>query len=283
MGYLSIEEALTVGTGIERSFVCPVHDDSNPSASVNSLTGYWVCYTCGAWGKVDLDRMEIDPAAVRFMVAKVMEKLDPVHQVYPEGWLSVYDADGPGDYWLSRFAPETCKRFRLGQTHDRQFATIPMRDNTGDVLGVIGRRLEGEGSKYKYPTGVDISRYLFNYHGLYDGRLILTEGATDAMAAWESGYSAAAIYGSRFSTHQARLIKKFDPSAIFVAFDQDTAGEQAYERVRDKLGTFYPVIRLEWDTYKDLASIPLSERTEMFQRIFQEGRKKKLLIVRREE
>jgi DNA primase len=34
----------------EKSILCPVHDDSRKSASVNSEKGVWVCYACSAGG-----------------------------------------------------------------------------------------------------------------------------------------------------------------------------------------------------------------------------------------
>lgn len=34
----------------EKSILCPVHDDSKKSASVNSEKGVWVCYACHAAG-----------------------------------------------------------------------------------------------------------------------------------------------------------------------------------------------------------------------------------------
>jgi DNA primase len=34
----------------ERSFRCPSHDDSRPSASVNRSEGVWFCHACGSGG-----------------------------------------------------------------------------------------------------------------------------------------------------------------------------------------------------------------------------------------
>jgi DNA primase len=40
---------LTLPQG-EKSILCPVHDESTKSASVNSEKGVWVCYACNASG-----------------------------------------------------------------------------------------------------------------------------------------------------------------------------------------------------------------------------------------
>jgi DNA primase len=34
----------------EKSIKCPVHDDSNASASVNTMTGLWTCFACQQGG-----------------------------------------------------------------------------------------------------------------------------------------------------------------------------------------------------------------------------------------
>jgi DNA primase len=34
----------------QRKMRCPVHDDSNPSATVNREKGLWHCFACGAGG-----------------------------------------------------------------------------------------------------------------------------------------------------------------------------------------------------------------------------------------
>jgi DNA primase len=41
---------LDLPLGGEKSILCPVHDDSRRSASVNSDKGVWVCYACNGRG-----------------------------------------------------------------------------------------------------------------------------------------------------------------------------------------------------------------------------------------
>lgn len=266
-GYASVEEALTMGTGVERSFRCPVHDDSNPSASVNSLTGMWICYTCGARGRVDMEKMEIPIDSVLAemrRVAQIMER--PVHKTYPESWLNIYDATGPGDYWLSRFSPEACRHFRLGTDPADEFATYPYRDVSGQVLGVVRRNFEGR-AKYSYPYGSDTSKNLFNYHATSGGEIVVVEGATDAIAAWEAGYEAWALYGDRLSLAQQRLIAKYSPDRLLVATDQDAAGEFAAEQL-SRAFPYLDVVRLRWPGrdaggWKDLSEMPVGDRRDV--------------------
>lgn len=264
MSWRTIEDALTLGAGTERSFLCPVHDDRTPSASVNALTGLWVCYTCGAGGRVDLDRIEIDPDTVIRELRKYTRIVEDDTRHYAEGWLDLYDAAGPGDYWLSRFDEATCQHFRLGEDPSGEWATYPLRDNQGHVLGLVRRALAGQPEKYKYPLGIDITQYLFNYHACTDDVIVLTEGATDAIAAVEAGHEAMAVYGSRASGKQKIAMRRYAPRAAILAFDADSAGDKAAETWEKALEGVL-CVRATWHPSlgKDLAGMDVRARASV--------------------
>lgn len=275
--YASLEEALTVGHGIEREFVCPEGHSTNAHASVNSLTGWWFCFSCHAKGHVDMSRVEMDPYALRRNAEIVQEKLASVTRVYSDSWLAQYDATGPGDYWLGRYSEPACRLHRLGHAPDGSYATIPVRTPQGALLGVIRRDLTGfDKAKYRYPGGLNMSELLYNYENCAGDTIMLVEGATDVVAATEVSYmNAMAVYGSRLSKAQQKLLHQYQPERILVAFDQDEAGEAGYRQIRDTMGYSYPVQRLWWEGYKDLSAIPAEERSEMLHSF----RPKRLKIV----
>lgn len=264
MSYASIEEAMLNGTGIERSFCCHVHGDTNPSASVNSVSGLWFCYACGARGKFNV--ADVPPSARAVQIRAAIARMQELPRTYSESWLDVYDSMGPGDYWLSRFNEETCKLHRLGHDGVFNYATIPVRDPTGVIHGVIRRDLTGKDpAKYRYPSKVNVSKFMYNYHRAEGDVLVLTEGATDAIAAEEAGFpDAVASYRDGLSSAQVDLIMKYAPKVVLVAYDQDKAGHRGAAQIKDALHRRVRVDRLTWDGYKDLASIPLDERTQMF-------------------
>lgn len=257
---LTIEEAMSSGATGEVNIICPNpdHDDRNPSAWVNTLSGLWVCFSCGAGGKIDTENYEIDMGAATKELARLTMLMEKEGVERTEGWLSQFDSSTPGDYWLGRFSAATCREFRLGVDYHRNQATIPLRDLNGVPLGVIRRNL-GDGPKYVYPTEIDISDYLFAYHQCTDDVVILTEGATDTIAAWEVGHQAMAIYGSRLSKAQRIALEKYNPKALILAYDQDEAGDQAARNT----AAWFPhlvVERAEWGHYKDLSSMPITVR-----------------------
>lgn len=246
--------------GIERAFNCPVHGDNHPSASVNIISGLWFCYTCGAKGKAG-DGYTVDPDALLSWLKGLKQEYDTHY--FPESWLNLFTAGDVHEYWLGRFSEAACRHFELGYDEQTESATYPVRDASGHLLGVVRRPLspDWDGGKYIYPRHIDVSKYLFNYSQLVGRRrVLLVEGAADAIAAWEAGYEAYAIYGSRLSERQVQLLRRVNARKVYTAFDRDEAGDKAHNRCLDLIKDV-PVRRVDLPDYaKDLAEMTVSER-----------------------
>lgn len=256
----TLAEAVTKGHGTERPFLCPVHGDSRPSASLNIIKQKWICYTCGAHGGLTGEAALLEPDYLQ-MKLWFMEKLEE-KRVYPEAWLSRWDAGPPHRYWLERCGERAVRRFRLGFDAEREAVTYPLRRADGAVLGVVRRALDaGDGPKYRYPKGIDVSRLLFNYLPDHRRVVVLVEGALDAIALWNAGVEAFAIYGSRLSDTQVNLIDRIDPTYVFTAFDNDDAGYSAHLQV-ERAMPHRLVQRLTWPASwgKDVDDIGLDRR-----------------------
>jgi len=240
----TLSEAVTRGHGTERTFLCPVHGDSRPSASLNIVKGKWICYTCGAHGSLTGEDalMEPDYLQMKLWFAQKLEET----RVYPEAWLNRWDAGPVHPYWTKRVGDEAARHFRLGYDPGVEAVTYPLRRTDGAVLGVVRRALEaGDGPKYRYPKGIDISRLLFNFSSDRRSVVVLVEGALDAIALWNVGITAFAIYGSRLSSTQVNLIDRIDPDYVFTAFDADDAGYRAHQQVEQAMRHRF-VSRLTW-------------------------------------
>jgi len=226
MRALTLSEALRYGRGVERSFLCPEHGDSRPSASINILKGKWYCYTCHAHGDLTGEARLIEPD---YETTKLwLDRRLAVGQIYPETWLNRWDAGPVHPYWLNRVGEAAAREFRLGSDPGTNAVTYPLRDPSGQVLGVVRRTLGGVGPKYLYPTGVDVGRLLFNYTPDLRDAVVLVEGALDAIALWNVGIDAFAIYGSRISPDQVKLIDRIDPEFVYTCYDLDDAGWHAH-------------------------------------------------------
>ena len=270
MAYGSLEEALLVGWEIERAYVCTAHPDHSASASVNSITGLFYCYACGHRGKADKNSVQITDEGLNRYLARLKQRIFPDQDRYSESWLNTFDAGGPGAYWLSRFDLATSRYYRLGTAPG--VATYPMRNNVGEVLGLVTRDISGERpQRYLYPARVQVGNYLIDYHRVDSDTIVLCEGMTDVAAVYQTGHHVAlGCYKAGLTATQAQLIRKYAPKNILVGFDQDAAGQQGYQTVVRELGRQFPVERLWWSDYDDLAAIPLSERSAMLNQVLGE-------------
>lgn len=284
-------------SGTEWTIECPNpdHHDRRPSASIYvgepqerlkggkinwRLPGMWVCYSCGARGRIANDRIvTYEPPATRNL--QVAEELLAPHarREYPESWLDLFEYyDGVHPYWLSRFPELVCRRHRLGYDFDTECGTYPLRSTEGRVLGVVRRDLTGTRPwKYHYPPGVDVGELLFGYaEGIRNDvdTVVLGEGALDAIALDEAltqmgrgdRVAAMAIYGSHLREAQAKLLRRLHPARIITAFDNDEAGQDAYESVREELFD-YDVAPVSF-VAKDVADLSVTDRVDALNSVF---------------
>lgn len=232
--YRTLEEALTRGRGRERAFRCPVHGDSHASASVNVLKGLWFCYVCGAKGTTD-EIIEGDDFQFGQSVIELLDETNEV-TVYPEQWLDLFHRPGVATpYWRDRFEQRTIDHFRLGYNglrsvngESRPSPCYPLRDPYGRVHGLVYRQLEHQ-PKYVYPPHSKVSDRLYGYTVGRREHVLLVEGACDAMACWEVGHEAWALFGAQISETQIRLLHQAGVQHIGLVMDNDLAGRRAVD------------------------------------------------------
>ena len=111
---------------------------------------------------------------------------------------------------------------------------------------------------YLMPKANRISQH--RYQNVEPPALVITEGAIDAMVAYEVGAVGVAMLGSRISEEQVEIIKRLAPPQIIVATDADRAGREAEIQVmamlrHARLGI--PIGSASWSSTlgKDLAEL----------------------------
>jgi 5S rRNA maturation endonuclease (ribonuclease M5) len=225
----TLEEAMSIDPlrGIEQPINCPSthHDDYHASASVNVLTGLYVCYACGHAGKAGKGTISESLKAV----LALMTGKDPL-PTYSEGWLDQFDAVTCSPYWKQRVGEQTATAFRCGTHPFLSTPTYPIRDEHGRVLGVVQRHINPSSPKYLYPHGVPVSKCLFGYEYLNVGtKVLLCEGASDVMAIHSNDIAATAVgsYGAGLHAPQIQLLVNRKPSLVIVGYDNDEAGRRA--------------------------------------------------------
>lgn len=265
MATVTLEQALARGHGTWRSFTCPQHEDTNPSARVNTVTGKWVCMVCHARGTINGYVPDYDA-----MLDESLALSEALVEPKAESWLDQFDAGGPGEYWLSRFTEDTCRRYRVGWDGTSQRPCYPIRDRDGRPLGIVKRNLEEGERKYKYPYGVSTSELLFGVKELESTEtLFLMEGAPAVMAMRDAGFDAVGSYGSNLYPEQVRQIVSLQPRLVLVAYDMDKAGyEGSGPAERDLWKAGVMVERAFWDDrYSDPGDMDLETRRETMTKV----------------
>lgn len=227
-------------SGEEAMVRCVVHDDSKASMQFNLRTGLWVCFACHEGGSIKRLCRELgisvfsEPEPDLDDIRSKLRELDhPVKQrlkVQDEALLKRYSL--PTRYWLGRgFTKKTISAFDLGIDMMNNAATIPLRNENGELLGVIKRYLDEDVElRYRYPKGFKRSQNLFASWLVEEADtdlVVLTEGSVDAMKVWQAGFPALAIYGSSLSPTQARLLRRLGVGQVVLFFDNDKAGREA--------------------------------------------------------
>ena len=210
---------------------CPFHNDTGkPNLYANGDKGLYFCHACKAKGKVDGDI----PPDWESLIARLGGPLEPpTPDTYGEEWLDQFDIVETS-YWEERgYTPETIKQWRLGYNPWKDAGTIPIRNDDGDILGVIRRNFDPEMPKYMYPKGVKLSKILWGASALTEEhtKVALVEGSLDAIACWQARVPALGLLGSHMSLFQYKLLKRLDIRHIVVFTDNDDAGRSGAEEI----------------------------------------------------
>lgn len=119
---------------------------------------------------------------------------------------------------------------------------FPIADERGDFTGFGGRILpDREGPKYKNTIGeaavYDKSKLLYGLHAhregiVKEGEAIICEGYTDVIGFANANIlRAVATCGTALTEEHIKLLKRFSANRLVLAFDTDSAGLAAAERV----------------------------------------------------
>lgn len=235
---------------------CPFCSGSS-SLQYNIENGLWVCFRCDAKGNAKslvrrLGGSYSDPAVSVEVLTKALDKLrlkgkhDEEERVYDESYLLRFEGDSPDEYWKTRgFREETMREWGLGYDPITDRCTIAYRNPSGDLLGVIQRRLDDTFPRYLYPKGFNRSESVFGSWQLAR-RTVLVEGSTDTCKIGQAGFTAGGQYGSSISTKQVRLLRRQGVKELVLFYDYDEAGRKAEDQARTVLDGFI-LRRVSWD------------------------------------
>jgi DNA primase len=133
-------------------------------------------------------------------------------------------------------SPATARMFGVGMYHGAGFlagrCVIPIRDEQSRLVAYVGRAVNGEEPKYRFPAGFRKSQVLFNLDRAIETdipNVIVVEGFFDALKVYQAGHRAVvALMGSSFSQRQSELLlSRF--ATVTLMLDGDQPGRRAAE------------------------------------------------------
>jgi len=165
----------------------------------------------------------------------VLQWIDPRHPYLTQRGISQATAQmfGVGMYYGNGFLAGRC--------------VIPIRDEKRQLVAYVGRAVNGEEPKYRFPAGFRKSQVLFNLDRAMQtgGRnVIVVEGFFDALKVHQAGHPVVALMGASFSQRQSDLLLSHFAS-ITLMLDGDEPGRRAAEFIAQRLMPRVPVNKVE--------------------------------------
>lgn len=162
-----------------------------------------------------------------------MEKLEKmIHALWEEDVAQQYLLRERG------LTDETIRHFQLGYDKTRNAIAIPVFKK-GELVNIKYRFLEPD--KMKYTQEKDGEVWIFNEQGIQQGlekkAILIVEGEFDLMATWQSGFKSVVSPASGKDSY-GMWLELLDPiPMIFIAYDNDKAGQGASIKLAERLGT----------------------------------------------
>jgi hypothetical protein len=215
---------------------------------MNTNTGLWICYACGAKGNLSQLALRLsvssDEALLlnQYIIESGLENLRGSEPPIPVGWtptktdiesFSKFIQVPPQLLAYRQLDEDVAYRYGIRWNPQPRHWIIPIVSQYGDLWGWQAKT---KGYFRNVPTGVTKSRTLFGLDHFKAEKAVLVESPLDVvrMASIRMGVGAhgLASFGSHVSAEQLNLMVRV-ADTIVVALDNDEAGISAAQRVFD--------------------------------------------------
>lgn len=273
MDYASLARELGVQgfvQGREYRAHCPLHDDSNPSFSLNIENGLWICHSgCGQgefirlielvlncspqeaydWARANGRATSVEQLS-KNLAAAIGEPLPTQYKEVPRGWLDYYEflsSKAMPLWFLKRgFTWNTINEWYIRYDNINDAVVIPVvwKD---ELVGTVTRNTRPGLPKYQNSSNLPRSEILFGEISKGKNEIIICEGILDALWAWQNGLHAVSLLGNHISQQQVNILKEYRFGNITLALDNDEAGQLGTQEALRKLsdaGWLLPQIKM---------------------------------------
>lgn len=236
---------------------CPVHhltkgrESSRYSWYLNSDSGLWYCFSCGARGNLSMlvSQLTDDPSALwtiqSHLITSGLQRLtaeeQEVHEVRPQVDWGQYSRFQPLPDKMLRYRrldEETSRRYGIKWDDERKATVIPIVSPLGELWGW---QLKKTGWVRNHPEGVHKGDTVFGIERAFGTTALLLESPLDVVRFHSvyggSDISAVASFGANISTKQINILSdRFE--GVIVALDNDQAGHIETKRLIKSLPSF---------------------------------------------
>jgi DNA primase len=250
-----------IGSGAQRSALCPFHDDTRESLSINIERKVFHCFACDAKGDIFAFIAKLERISIR-EAAELIAEAHPIplaeRAVASEG-RSMTDRgnkplnfklklDGTHPYLAERgLSPELVDTFGLGYCSAgilQGRICIPIHNEKGNLVAYAGRwpadPVPGGERRYLLPAKFKKSHVLFNLHRV-SGRskhLVIVEGYWSVFRLHALGIAGVALMGRSLSTQQEELLVQSGVRLITLLLDGDVPGRTATANIMPRLASW---------------------------------------------
>ncbi len=232
----------------------PAHEDKHPSFSVSLETAAGKCFSCGFsvgpeyWRTGKLDEEELAELERNLKYQQLLQSYQKEEEISPMVYLPPNDAIMESG-WRGLHAT-TLGALDIYMCHTGSYENrviFPMRNSHGNIAAFNTRALDDRPNKYKYSKGIKVNELLYpppepTTH------LVLCEGIMDAISMWQDDIPAVFNFGVNitFGPKKIQQLLELGVETIYIAFDNDEAGQKGWERyLESNLGDYFTLQRGE--------------------------------------
>ena len=245
-------------SGDEINGRCPVHyavkgrESTRNSWYLNSDTGLWHCFTCGARGNLNQLMAELtdDPMdlwnvqsvlitkGIRRLTAEEAEYDDEVDESVTWSDYAKFPLLSDGKVASRNLDAEVAQRFGVRWNPDAKGYTLPIMSPLGELRGWQIKKVD---AVWNHPVGVHRHDTFFGIERAFADTAVLVESPLDVVR-FHSVYegrdvSCIASFGAAVADAQIRLAsQRFDK--LIIALDNDEAGVKQTRRIQKLLPSF---------------------------------------------
>lgn len=255
----------------EFNILCPLHEEKNPSCSINIEKGVWICHVgCGQGSLASLIQQLDEDVQIKIESPEWSEKFNflgdeeeeieldqPVHFPFSMDSANSWIVRERGfnkillDCWGCKVTPQGS-------------LAIPIMNSKSRTVGWICRRAKGLEPRYFCSRGMKKRRVVFGLNRASDRWAVIVEGALNALWLDQHRFPSIALLGASMSDVQEKLIAQAHFDEVALCLDNDEAGERASENIAKRLQKYCSVTHIplpsEYNDIQDVRNVDVIER-----------------------